>query len=103
MKRQDLDNMAALDLFDRAMKEYEDMPFGDRQYVRLRYTQADVCETPNFYVLRSYWTFVAAIEKSTGYCADMLRKEYGYTATSAQHIAKFMSDYGDRSRLYRWR
>lgn len=61
---------------------------------RLRSCQAVVYETPSFYVLRSYNTVVAIIEKSTDICYDFLRSVYGYTNTSAQHIAKFDKDYG---------
>lgn len=39
-------------------------------------------------------SFVACIDKDTDTCADFLREVYGYTATSAQHIAKFERDYG---------
>ena len=42
--------------------------------------------------LISYNTSVAIIKGAT--CYDFLRKVYGYTATSAQHIAKFMRKYG---------
>lgn len=61
---------------------------------RLRSCQAMVYETPSFYVLRSYRTVVAIIEKSTDTCYDFLRAVYGYTSTSAQHISKFDQDYG---------
>lgn len=61
---------------------------------RLRTCQAKVYETPSFYVLRSYQTVVAIIEKSTDTCYDFLRAVYGYTNTSAQHISKFDKDYG---------
>ena len=61
---------------------------------RLRTCQAYVYETPSFYVLRSYNTVVAIIEKSTDTCYDFLRVVYGYTNTSAQHICKFCQDYG---------
>lgn len=61
---------------------------------RLRTCQAYVYETPGFYVLRSYNTVVAIIEKSTDTCYDFLRLVYGYTPTSAQHIRKFDKDYG---------
>lgn len=61
---------------------------------RLRTCQAWVHETQNFYILRSYNTFIACIHKESDTLYDMLRYEYGYTATSAQHIAKFRSDYG---------
>lgn len=61
---------------------------------RLRTCQAKVYETPSFYVLRSYQTVVAIIEKSTDTCYDFLRYVYGYSNTSAQHISKFDKDYG---------
>lgn len=47
-----------------------------------------------YYVLRSYNTIVAAIDVRTDTLYDFLRYVYGYTATSAQHIAKFSQDYG---------
>ena len=47
-----------------------------------------------YYVLRSYNTIVAFIDPTTDTLYDVLRKVYGYTATSAQHIAKFDKDYG---------
>ena len=43
------------------------------------------------YVLQSYGTLIAIISGNTLY--DFLRYVYGYTSTSAQHIAKFRSDY----------
>lgn len=61
---------------------------------RLRSCTAWVLETPSYYVLRSYETYVAVIEKDTDTLFDALRIVYGYTATSAQHIAKFSHDYG---------
>ena len=47
-----------------------------------------------YYVLRSYNTVVAAIDVRTDTLYDFLRYVYGYTSTSAQHIAKFDHDYG---------
>ena len=47
-----------------------------------------------YHVLRSYNTVVAFIDPTTDTLYDVLRKVYGYTATSAQHIAKFSKDYG---------
>nr|DAO95187.1 MAG TPA: hypothetical protein [Caudoviricetes sp.] len=61
---------------------------------RLFTCQAYVYETPSFYVLRSYNTVVAIIEKKTDTCYDFLRAVYGYTNTSAKHISKFDKDYG---------
>ena len=47
-----------------------------------------------YYVLRSYNTIVAVIDTRTDTLYDFLRYVYGYTSTSAQHIAKFGQDYG---------
>lgn len=60
---------------------------------RLRTCQAYVYETASYYLLKSYATFVAFIRKSDCECFDILRNVYGYSATSAQHIAKFRNDY----------
>lgn len=65
---------------------------------RLRTCQAKVLETEHFYILQSYNTYVAAIHKNTHEMFDFLRYVYGYTATSAQHIAKFAHDYGAETR-----
>lgn len=59
----------------------------------LRYCQAKVLETDSFLVLQSYDTIIACIDITTGICFDFLRYVYGYTATSASHIAKFCNDY----------
>jgi hypothetical protein len=62
---------------------------------KLRSCSAVVHETDNYYFLQSYDTIVAFIDKNTDTCYDVLRLVYGYTSTSAQHIAKFRSDYGN--------
>lgn len=56
---------------------------------RLLYCSAYVFDTEDFYILKSYNTFIACIEKSTDTLYDALRVVYGYTATSAKHISKF--------------
>lgn len=61
--------------------------------MRLRTCQALVMETKNYYILRSYGTYVACIEKSSDTLVDVLRTVFGYTATSCQHISKFEKDY----------
>lgn len=43
--------------------------------------------------LRSYKTIIAVIDHETDTLYDFLRYVYGYTATSAHHIAKFNHDY----------
>ena len=55
--------------------------------------RAWVYEYENYYVLKSYNTVIAFIIKDKKACYDMLRYVYGYTATSAQHISKFMRKY----------
>ena len=62
--------------------------------VRLNKCRAYIGETENYYLLVSYNTFVAFIDKRTNICYDILRLVYGYTSTSAQHIAKFRNAYG---------
>jgi hypothetical protein len=81
--------LAAVDRFNEELN-YCSISVGKR----LRSCQAYVYETPSFYVLRSYNTVVAIIEKSSDTCYDFLRGVYGYTNTSAQHISKFDKDYG---------
>lgn len=60
---------------------------------RLRSCSALVYETPSFYILQSYRTIIAVIDKASGRLFDGLRTVYGYTATSAQHVSKFAHDY----------
>ena len=57
-------------------------------------------EDHEFIYLRSYNTIVCIIDTITGEALDVLRTEYGYTPTSAQHIAKFLKDFPHTS-LYR--
>lgn len=72
---------------------------GEQRFVaRLRTCNACVWETEHFYILQSYATMVAAIDKESGVMFDFLRYVYGYTATSAEHIAKFAADYDATSR-----
>ena len=64
------------------------------RWKRLRSCSAEVAKVGNWYVLRSYNTIVAIIDIQTDTLIDFLRYVYGYTSTSAQHIAKFGLDYG---------
>lgn len=61
---------------------------------RLNKCQAWTYEVGYFAVLISYNIEVACIDMQTGICYDYLRKVYGYTTASAQHIAKFMKKFG---------
>lgn len=66
---------------------------GTRKVAKLRTCKAEVYETYGYTYLKSYNTIVAAIGHDDNICYDFLRMVYGYTSTSAQHIAKFMHDY----------
>ena len=61
---------------------------------RLRSCSATVTTTDKYYILQSYNTVIAIIDRATDTLYDALRLVYGYTATSAKHIAKFSQDYG---------
>lgn len=98
-------NIIALGLFNNAMNEFYDCETVYKVY-GLRKCQAVVAETENYFLLSSYFTFIAAIEKKSNICVDVLRHEYGYTPTSAKHIIKFIRDYSDKNKaltLYTWR
>lgn len=74
---------------------------------RLRNCTAKVYTSDRFYVLQSYNTIVAFIDRETDTLYDVLRFVYGYTSTSAKHIRKFEKDYcgstcGCKNRLV-WR
>lgn len=60
----------------------------------------------NWILLKSYYTIVAAYNAATDELFDFLRLVYGYTATSAQHIAKFRNycraEFGNNPTMYRW-
>lgn len=79
-------------VFKASMRELRQQIY--REPERLRSCQAWVYETKHFYVLRSYNTFIACISKKTDVLYDNLRREYGYTNTSGQHISKFSKYYG---------
>ena len=57
--------------------------------IRLNHCQAWTQDFNCVTVLWSYNTAVAIYDKSNDTLYDVLRAVYGYTATSAQHIAKF--------------
>lgn len=63
------------------------------EWKQLHTCSAYVCKLNRFYILKSYKTIVAAIDREDNICYDFLRKVYGYTATSGQHISKFQKAY----------
>lgn len=90
------------EVYEDAMHEYNKLAWTGRNWKKLRNCKAEVCESENYYFLRSYNTVVAVVNKYNFNVYDFLRMVYGYTATSAQHIAKFAYDYGNLV-IYRWR
>lgn len=87
-------NEVCEETWKRAMEEYNN-PLNNISVKKLRYCSAKVYETDNFYILVSYFTPIAVLDKLDNHVYDMLRCVYGYTSTSAQHIAKFAHDYAD--------
>ncbi len=65
----------------------------DVTWERLRTCKAAVATCGCYRILLSYNTIVACIDTSDDTLYDFLRKVYGYTSTSAQHISKFEKDY----------
>lgn len=90
-------NLEVAENFKMAVSEFNGSKLVNSK--RLRSCSATVHETENFYILQSYHTLIACIEKSTGIMYDALRMVYGYTATSAQHVSKFAHDYSANERL----
>ena len=82
--------------YDKVMSDKDFNPPCFLSIKNLRHCSAKVYETDNFYILRSYFTFIAAIDKRDHVAIDLLRYVYGYTSTSAQHIAKFFTDYSPK-------
>lgn len=82
-------------IWNNAMKEYHEEFCGRATpWRRLRSCQAFTVETDNYIYLKSYNTIIAVIDKTTDTLYDLLRGVYGYTATSAKHIAKFNNEMG---------
>ena len=96
MKKQEIieTNKKVEENFDKALHEFYDKEFHTAPEKRLRSCSAKVITTSNYYILQSYGTKIACIDRKTGVLYDALRLAYGYTSTSAQHIAKFSHDYG---------
>ena len=87
-----------LDMFRDAMHSAITSIYNERKLRSCSATVFDLVDDTTgevlYHVLRSYNTIVAFIDPTTDTLYDVLRKVYGYTATSAQHISKFGQDYG---------
>ena len=86
-------NFCVKENFNRAMNEYNTKGYLTRK--QLRSCTAWVYETENYYILKSFNTFIASINKEDNKLFDALRMVYGFTSRSAGQIAKFWHDYGD--------
>lgn len=86
-------NEICYNIFDDAISELVKIPVSNRISRNLRRCSAIVYETENYYILRSYNTIIACIDKAHDILIDVLRTEFGYTSTSSQHITKFNHDY----------
>ena len=82
-------NAASIKVFNAAMQEYRNTPNNQIIEKRLYSCKAWVYETPQYFILRSYNTFIACYDKTHKTFCDVLRHEYGYTSTSNQHYSKF--------------
>lgn len=99
-EEQERENRQALNIWYAAGREFNnERPTKSK---RLRTMSARVFETSNYYILKSYDTFIACIDKDTKICSDVLRNVYGYTPTSAKHVNAFGSDFGAYRRVT-WR
>lgn len=85
-----------------ALSEFENQNGSLVKVGRLRTCNATVYENERYIVLISYTTTVAFIDKQEQKAYDILRLVYGYTSTSAQHIAKFFNDYAYGYERYRY-
>lgn len=91
--------MSQTEINEKVLQVYNDMEqtlayYGTpTNWQRLANCQAYVARIDGMFILKSYNTIVAAI-CDNGVCYDFLRFVYGYTATSTQHIHKFMRQYG---------
>lgn len=75
-----------------ALNIYETQNGGMVKVGQLRTCNAAIYENERYIILISYTTTVAFIDKQEHAAYDILRLVYHYTATSAQHIAKFFND-----------
>lgn len=82
-------NEICIEVYEDAMKELN----GNYTFKRLRTCSAVVYETSHYYILKSYSTIIAVIDKASDTLYDVLQYVYGYTVTSAQHICKFEKYY----------
>ena len=101
-KQKEYTNRYALDIWEMCKTVIKHDIVHELWSKRLAYCRATVTayshnDEPTIYILTSYNTQVACVivNGNMVYGVDMLRHEYGYSSTSAQHIAKFFNHYVD--------
>lgn len=98
---QKIENETVEKAWEKAEKVWFNVPKRIDEFERLYYCQAMTYQTRGYSFLVSYNTLVAFIDDK-GDMYDVLRLVYGYTATSAKHIAKFRHKFSHVSE-YTWR
>ena len=84
--------------------EYSNEPWNCNTRIRncKAWAETHINNEKTIICLYSYHTLVAIYIPSLNICYDILRYIYGYTATSTQHIWKFIGDYcNDNTIIYR--
>lgn len=82
-------NVLCEEAFNKSIKYMRDLCMTPISVERLKTCQALIMHYEKYDILKSYETYVAIYDKETDTFYDVLRYVYVYTATSAQHIAKF--------------
>lgn len=80
-------NQEAYDIINEHADQMNESAYN--QVKQLYNCKAWLYESKNCIWLKSYNTFIAVYDIDKNILVDCLRTEFGYTATSAQHIAKF--------------
>lgn len=88
------EQMRVNEIVKKAYDEYKASGFHYDYFKDLRSCSALVYTSPKYYILQSYSTIIAIIDRETDTLYDFSRMVYGYTATSAKHVSKFNKDYG---------
>lgn len=82
-------NEKVLSVMRESDEEYDSMHW-QHAWKRLYNCTAEYAETEHYIFLRSYNTIIAVYSKIDRNVYDYLRYVYGYTATSCQHVHKFV-------------
>lgn len=90
----------SLKVFNQAMQEYHNTPYNRIAEKRLYSCKAWIYETPHYFILRSYNTFIACYDKTHKSFSYVLRHEYGYTSTSNHHYCKFRNYINEKLCLF---